>query len=168
MDANMDDATDATSSIHQTSTDDTLSRRSSVATDSSASTFGLGNMFSVKKYTQNRHQAKNAFAATWHALRKGATCWNVMKGFLWSVAITSMHYVGIAALKIPNGHFRLDAALVLVSALISWVVCTIGCIVMAQMETHLTQQMSFSAVAATGVAAMHFTGTLFHLSYIGT
>ena len=160
MDATVDGETDATSSIRGTSTDDTLSRRSSIATDTSSSTFGLGNLFSVKKSTQNRHQAQNAFVAIWQALRQGATCWNIMKGFLWSLAITSMHYVGISALEIPHGHFRLNPLLVLVSALISWVVCTVGCIIMAQMETHLTQQLLFSAVAATGVAAMHFTGKL--------
>jgi len=69
-----------------------------------------------------------------------------------------MHYVGIAGLRIPHGYYTLNPILFLASALISWIVCLVGCIFMAQMETHLPQQILFSVVASTGVAAMHFTG----------
>lgn len=102
--------------------------------------------------------AKNLFVATAEALWKGLTMRNIIRGFLWSLAITSMHYVGIAALQVPDGHYKLQPFLVLLSALISWVVCLVGVILMAQMETHLGQQCFFSVVATLGVAAMHFTG----------
>jgi NO-binding membrane sensor protein with MHYT domain len=102
--------------------------------------------------------AKNAFVATGEALFAGFTGKNIMKGFLWSVAITGMHYTGIFALEIPNGYCTLNYFLVFLSGMISWCVCVVGCILMPQMETHLTRQFLFSTVATLGVAAMHFTG----------
>jgi NO-binding membrane sensor protein with MHYT domain len=74
------------------------------------------------------------------------------------LTIVIVHYVGVIALQIPDGYFTLNIFLVILSGIISWVVCIIGCILMLQMETYLTQQFLFSAVATTGVAAMHFTG----------
>ena len=70
-----------------------------------------------------------------------------------------MHYVGIAALRIPEGHSILNPFLVVLSGLISWVVCLVGVILMSQIETHFAQQCLFPVAASTGVAAMHFTGT---------
>ena len=102
--------------------------------------------------------ATNVFLATGRSLYAGLTLVNCVKGFFWSLAITSMHYVGIVALRIPDGYFTLDPFLFILSALISWAVCTIGCILMSQMETNLARQFLFSFVAAAGVAAMHFTG----------
>ena len=102
--------------------------------------------------------AKNAFVATWEALFAGCTRKNIVKAFLWSVAITGMHYTGIFALEIPNGYCTLNYFLVFLSGMISWCVCVVGCILMPQMETHLTRQFLFSSVATLGVAAMHFTG----------
>ena len=52
----------------------------------------------------------------------------------------------------------LKEQLLILSALISWTVCTVGSILMAKMETHLPQQILFSVLATAGVAAMHFTG----------
>ncbi len=101
---------------------------------------------------------KNVFIATWEGIYRDLTFKNTLKGFSWSLAITSMHYVSIIALRIPKGYITLDYALVVISALISWSVCLIGCILMAQMETQLSRQILFSIVATTGVAAMHFTG----------
>lgn len=135
-----------------------LSRRSSGATDSDASTFGLGQMMSLRTYTRSSQLTKNAFLVAGKSLYHGMTLRNFLKGLVWSLAIDSMHYIGIMALQIPEGYVILKPVFVFLSALISWVVCTVGCILMADMESRLTQQLLFSAVATAGVAAMHFTG----------
>ena len=133
-----------------------ISRRSDSFMGSTQSSYGLGNIMNLAY--RSTSPAKNAFIATGEALYAGCTRRNIAKGFLWSLAITSMHYVGIAALRIPQGDFTLEPPLVILSGLISWVVCFVGCVLMSQIETHLTQQFLFAIVACTGVAAMHFTG----------
>lgn len=142
------------SSEYSTST----SRRSSSFLGSNSSSFGLGNLINLA--SRGSRPTKNAFVATWEALYTGCTRRNIFKGFSWSLAITSMHYVGIAALRIPGGFVTFSPVFVVLSAAISWVVCLVGCILMSQMETHLSQQVLFSFVATAGVAAMHFTGML--------
>lgn len=124
--------------------------------DSTHSSHGLSNIVNIAQ--QNTTPGRNAFIVTGEALHAGFTTRNIIKGFLWSLAITGMHYVGIAALRIPSGHLTLDPWLVILSGLISWIVCLIGAILMAQIEAHLAQQVLFSVVASTGVAAMHFIG----------
>lgn len=136
--------------------DQSISRRSSSFMGSTHSSYGLGNIMNLAY--RGTSPAKNAFIATGEALYAGCTRRNIAKGFLWSLAITSMHYVGIAALRIPQGDFTLEPPLVILSSLISWVVCLVGCILMSQIETHLTQQFLFAIVACAGVAGMHFTG----------
>ena len=148
--------TDSTNSMHRTSSNRSMSRRSSSFTGSNFGSNGLGSILNVAY--RGASPAKNAFLATWEALYHGCTWKHAAKGFLWSLAITSMHYVGIAALRIPNGFSTLDPIFVILSGLISWAVCHVGCILMSKMETHLAQQFLFSIVATTGVAAMHFTG----------
>ena len=148
--------TESTDIDNGDSSDRSGSRRSLSFVGSSSSSLGLSNIMNIAY--QGAYPATNAFMATAEALYAGFTCKHVIKGFFWSLAITSMHYVGIAALKIPDGHFTLDAPFVLLSGLISWIVCVIGCILMSQMETHLARQFLFSIVATAGVAAMHFTG----------
>ena len=133
------------------------SHRSDSFMGSNHSSYGLGNI--VNLAYRSTSPAKNAFIGTGEALYAGCTRRNIAKGFMWSLAITSMHYVGITALRIPQGDFTLEPPLVILSGLISWVVCLIGCVLMSQIETHLTQQFLFALVACTGVAAMHFTGT---------
>lgn len=133
--------------------------RTSTSSDisSSAPSLGLG-QFLAPRYSDRNGQATNVFTATIVPLWAGCTLVNAFKGFWWSLAITSMHYVGMLGLQVPDGHVTFNPAIVALSALISWVVCTIGCILMAHMETHLSQQLLFSLVATSGVAAMHFTG----------
>ncbi|CAD6586078.1 MAG: hypothetical protein ASARMPREDX12_002194 [Alectoria sarmentosa] len=135
--------------------DQSISRRSDSFMGSTHSSYGLSNIMNL---AYRASPGKNAFIATGESLYAGCTYRNIIKGFLWSLAITSMHYVGIAALRIPQGDFTLEPPLVILSGLISWAVCLVGCILMSQIETHLTQQFLFAAVACTGVAAMHFTG----------
>ena len=140
----------------RTSSDYSYFRQLSAA-DSSSGSFGLSNAVGFI-YRDGTLPAKNAFVATAKALYHGLTPRNIVKGFVWSLAITSMHYVGIFALHIPNGYYKINFGLLTLSALISWAVCTVGFILMAKMETHLPQQILFSVIASTGVAAMHFTG----------
>ena len=75
-------------------------------------------------YRRSTGPAKNAFVATARLLCHGCTKRTIGKGFLWSLAVTSMHYVGIRALKVPRGYVSFNIWLVLLSALISWTVCT--------------------------------------------
>lgn len=138
------------------SSEPSTSRRSSSLMGSNSSSLGLGNFLNLAY--RGTVPAKNAFIATGETLYHGFTSINVVKGFCWSLAITSMHYVGIFALHIPEGYSKFNAPLVVVSAVISWIVCIVGCILMPQMETHFSQQLLFSIVATSGVAAMHFTG----------
>lgn len=139
------------------------SRRSSSFMGSNASSYGLSNLINTAYRKGN--SGKNAFIATAEAVYHGLTYKNISKGFFWSLAITSMHYVGIAGLRIPGGYYTLNPYLFILSGLISWVVCLVGCILMAQMETHLSQQFLFSFVATAGVAAMHFTGKEYGLFF---
>ena len=138
------------------SSDFSDSRRSSSFMGSTQSSHALANITNLAHHGTG--PAKNAFIAMSEILYAGSTRRNVVKGFLWSLAISGMHYVGIAALRIPEGHATLNPALVVLSGLISWVVCVVGVILMSQIETHFAQQCLFSVVASTGVAAMHFTG----------
>lgn len=134
------------------------SRRSSNYTGTSHSSTGLRDILNIAY--QTTAPAKNVFVATGERLYSGCTIKNISKGFLWSLAITSMHYVGILALRVPQGYVIFNFGLVVLSALISWAVCLVGCILMSKIETHLTQKLLFAAVASTGVAAMHFTGRI--------
>jgi len=131
------------------------SRRPSLM-GSMQSSHGMANIMNFAH--RSTAPAKNAFVTTGEALYTGCTRRNIIKAFLWSLAVSGMHYVGIAALRIPDGHYKLNPPLVVLSGLISWVVCLVGVILMLRIETNLAQQILFSVVASTGVAAMHFTG----------
>ena len=133
-----------------------ISQRSQSFTSSNLIPYGLGHIINMAY--RSTTPAKNAFIATGEALYARCTLKNAIKSFLWSLAITSMHYVGIAALRIPGGHFTLHPFWVILSAMISWIVCLVGCILMSEIETHFTQQFLFAAVACIGVGTMHFTG----------
>lgn len=149
-------STSLSESNNRSSSDLSSSRRSSSLFGSSSSSHGLGSLMNMAYRTSV--PAKNAFIATAEALYYGFTYKNITRGFVWSLAITSMHYVGIVALEVPNGHITLNPVFVILSAFISWVVCIIGAILMVAMEAHISQQLLFSVVGTTGVAAMHFTG----------
>lgn len=141
----------------ETSSEYSYSHRQSDTT-SETNSWGLGVLHSTKTWNSGKSRTGNPVLMMLTALWLGLTIPNITKGFLWSLAITSMHYSGIMALKVPQGWCTLQPALVLLSAIISWVVCTVGCILMSQMETFLAQQVFFAVVATIGVAAMHFTG----------
>lgn len=143
-------------SRRHSSVDSVISEQSSTITSVSHGSSGLRDILNIAY--QTTAPAKNAFVATGERVYSGCTTRNIIKGFLWSLAITSMHYVGILALRIPQGYATFNPLLVILSAVISWVVCLVGCILISKIETNLSHQLLFAAVASTGVAAMHFTG----------
>lgn len=149
------DETETTSRI---SWSDFISSRRSSGVTSSDPSLGLGRFASVKKDQGTTFGDKNSFIVTALALSMGLNVHNLVKGFIWSLAITGMHYLGILALDIPHGFCYLDIKFVILSALISWIVCVVGCILLSSMEIRLGQQVLFSVIATTGVASMHFTG----------
>lgn len=150
-----DASTISSGSLGPSSSDGSTLRRESSA--GSSTSHGLSSAMGLA-YRRAPASTVNAFVATAKILYFGMTPRNILRGFLWSIAITSMHYTGIYGLRIPNGRIVLAPWIVLASALISWLVCTVGCICMTEMEAMLSQQLLFSVVATTGVAAMHFTG----------
>jgi NO-binding membrane sensor protein with MHYT domain len=101
---------------------------------------------------------QNAFMATYHGILDGMSWKSVAMGGVWSLSLTCMHYGGLLAMRIPEGWLTFNPVLVVISALISWVVCIAGYIYMVNIEPHLSQQVLFSTIAASGIAAMHFTG----------
>ena len=103
---------------------------------------------------------KNAVVAIYKGILGGMSWKAVVMGLVWSLSLTCMHYGGLLAMDIPGGHLNFNPVLVVISAIISWVVCTAGYIYMVNIEPHLSQQVLFSAVAASGIAAMHFTGEM--------
>ncbi|KAF2828224.1 hypothetical protein CC86DRAFT_289447 [Ophiobolus disseminans] len=133
-------------------------RTSGSGVTSSDTSLGLGRFASVKRDQGTTSSNRNPFVATALALYMGFDTHNIAKGFVWSLAITGMHYSGISALDIPHGFCHLDFKFVILSALISWIVCVVGCILLSSMEVRLGQQVLFSVIATTGVASMHFTG----------
>ncbi|KIW28253.1 uncharacterized protein PV07_07932 [Cladophialophora immunda] len=153
-----DDSTRDTESYQRSSEEGERSRRSSTTNHSDGSSLGLPGFMSFKFRKSNTTTTTNVLLGIGELLYHGATMINFCKGFIWSLAITTMHYVGILALEIPRGHVTLHPLIVLLSASSSWLVCTLGCILMPQIEVNLSQQLIFSIVAAAGVAAMHFTG----------
>jgi NO-binding membrane sensor protein with MHYT domain len=102
---------------------------------------------------------QNAFTATYYGILGGMSWKAVIMGLIWSLSLTCMHYGGLLAMSIPDGRLTFNPVLVIISAIISWVVCIAGYIYMVNIEPHLSQQVLFSAIAASGIAAMHFTDT---------
>ncbi|KAJ9646907.1 hypothetical protein H2204_000599 [Knufia peltigerae] len=146
-----------TESLPRSSIDGDRSRRSSTTHSSDSSGLSLPAFMSFR-VSQLSSSSATGLTSIARLLLHGAKPKKICKGFVWSLAITSMHYVGVLAMKIPDGHFTLNPFIVTLSALISWLVCTMGCILIPQIEINLSQQSFFSFIAASGVAAMHFTG----------
>ncbi len=106
---------------------------------------------------------QNAFVATYNGILSGMSWKAVAMGLVWSLSLTCMHYGGLLAMRIPEGRLTFNPVLVVISAIISWVVCIVGYIYMVNIEPHLSQQLLVSATAASGIAAMHFTGETLHV-----
>jgi hypothetical protein len=110
-------------------------------------------------YGPSPNRASNPLLLAFNAILTGFTLSNIIKGFVWSIALTNMHFMGVKALQIPGGFVGLSLARVILCASISWSVCCVGVILMADMEVNIVQQLLFSVIAATGVAAVHFSGS---------
>jgi NO-binding membrane sensor protein with MHYT domain len=110
-------------------------------------------------FDPNPSPATNTLVFAAQTILNGLTLVTVIKGFVWSMAITNMHFIGVKALVIPGGFVVLSPARVILCALVSWSVCCVGVILMAGIEVNIKQQIFFSIVAASGVGAVHFSGT---------
>lgn len=102
--------------------------------------------------------ASHTLYFTAKSLLRGLTAANGAKGLMWSIALTNMHFMGVKALRIPGGYVSLHPVRVVLCAMISWSVCFVGVVLMDGMQVNIKQQVLFSVVAATGVAAVHFSG----------
>ncbi|EXJ89862.1 hypothetical protein A1O3_02929 [Capronia epimyces CBS 606.96] len=146
-------------SLPRSFTDEIPSRRSSATLGSDGSgSVSLPAFLNFRVPKTSTYSTTEAMTGIVGLIYRGATFRNFSTGFVWSLAITTMHYVGVFALKIPQGYITLRPFIVLLSASISWLVCTLGSILIPQIEVNLTQQLAFSVVASAGVAAKHFTG----------
>ncbi len=120
--------------------------------------FGPGQLDLQSMADHRAAPTQNAFVATYYGVLSGMSWKAVAMGLVWSLSLTCMHYGGLLAMRIPEGRMTFNPVLVVMSALISWVVCIVGYIYMVNIEPHLSQQLLVSATAASGIAAMHFTG----------
>lgn len=116
-------------------------------------------------YDPSPSRAVNPLLFAVNAMLNGFRLLNVIKGFVWSIALTNMHFMGVKALQIPKGFVALSPARVILCASISWSVCYVGVILMADIEVNIFQQLLFSVIAATGVAAVHFSGLSLALNW---
>ncbi|GAB7353147.1 hypothetical protein MBLNU459_g3681t2 [Dothideomycetes sp. NU459] len=101
-------------------------RTSSSDVSASGTSGALGRLPRTKEASQS--QSSNVFMATISVVYMGLTVGNIVKGLLWSLSLTSMHYCGLWSLKIPNGFVVLNPALVVLAATICWNVCIVGAI----------------------------------------
>ena len=147
------------STTHRSSENDSSERSSSfTGSGSTLSHLAMGKFMSIRSKRPSQYPSRNPFIVTGHLLANGITIGTLMEGFVWSMALTGMHYVGIYALQIPDGYAYFNIPLVLLSVVIGFVVCIFGLILGGGMETHLAQQVLFSFVVSFGVATKHFTG----------
>jgi NO-binding membrane sensor protein with MHYT domain len=156
-DANQSDYDDA----HSDGSRSTSGSQSRLSVDNPhlrADTTGINSPRSNSVHEPSITPPSNTLLFAAQAILNGLTLVNVAKGFVWSIALTNMHFMGVKALNIPGGFVALNPARVILCALISWSVCCVGVILMAGMEVNIKQQVLFSVVAATGVAAVHFSG----------
>lgn len=89
---------------------------------------------------------------------KSATLLVAIRASIWAVAIVFMHYCGMWAMEIPEGRISWDWSIVILSYIVAFSVCFIGCIAMVHMEVHFGRQVAFSTIASIGTCSMHYTG----------
>lgn len=83
-----------------------------------------------------------------------------VRAAIWGLAIVFMHYCGMWAMEIPEGRIAWDWKIVILSYLVAFSVCFVGCVAMVHMEVHFGRQVAFSTIAAVGTCSMHYTGAL--------
>ena len=150
---------DSTTQVSNENENDSSEWSSSLnGSSSTMSQLGMGRFTSIRTRRQTKRTRSNPFIATARTLSKGLTLRNLTEAFIWSMALSGMHYVGVNSLQIPDGYIKLNPWLVALSVFIGFATCVIGCVLFGEMETDLAQQVLFSVVAALGVGALHFTG----------
>ena len=95
---------------------------------------------------------------------------------IWGLAIVFMHYCGMSshvlrlfrfltrgslgmwAMQIPGGRIEWNPVIIVLSYIVAFIVCFVGCVAMVHMEVHFGRQVTFSTIAAAGVCSMHYTG----------
>lgn len=82
-----------------------------------------------------------------------------VRAAIWGVAIVFMHYCGMWAMEIPEGRIVWNWGGVVMSYVVAFTVCFVGCVAMVHMEVHFGRQVAFSTIASIGVCSMHYTGT---------
>lgn len=133
-----------------------MASAASRSSNASSTQFGLHHLPRDKE--ANQSESGGLLWVTVTTIYAGLTVANIVKGFLWSLSLTSMHYCGLLSLKIPNGFVVFSPPLVILAATICWVVCIVGAICFENMTDLLAQQLLFSVVATSGCAALHWTG----------
>ena len=81
-----------------------------------------------------------------------------LRAAVWGVAIVFMHYCGMWAMEIPDGRIAWNWGIVILSYVVAFTVCFVGCIAMVHMEVHFGRQVVFSTIASLGTCSMHYTG----------
>ncbi|KIP04325.1 hypothetical protein PHLGIDRAFT_25656 [Phlebiopsis gigantea 11061_1 CR5-6] len=81
-----------------------------------------------------------------------------LRAAIWGLAIVFMHYCGMWAMEIPEGRIVWNWDIILLSYIVAFTVCFIGCVFMVHMEVHFGRQVLFSTIAALGTCSMHYTG----------
>ncbi|THG97983.1 hypothetical protein EW026_g4137 [Hermanssonia centrifuga] len=92
------------------------------------------------------------------AYYKSITFLVAVRATIWGIAIVFMHYCGMWAMEIPEGRISWDWRIVILSYIVAFTLCFVGCIAMVHMEVHFLRQVAFSTIVAFGCCSMHYTG----------
>ncbi|CCL98839.1 uncharacterized protein FIBRA_00844 [Fibroporia radiculosa] len=82
----------------------------------------------------------------------------VVRAAVWGLALVMMHYCGMWAMIIPNGHISWDLRIVVLSYVVAFTLCLVSCATMEHIEVHFGRQVAFSTISAAGCCSMHYTG----------
>jgi NO-binding membrane sensor protein with MHYT domain len=88
-----------------------------------------------------------------------------VRAAIWGLAIVFMHYCGMWAMEIPEGRIVWNWGVVILSYVVAFSVCFVGCVAMVHMEVHFGRQVAFSTIASIGTCSMHYTGRLIYTVY---
>ncbi|GAA95044.1 uncharacterized protein L969DRAFT_95980 [Mixia osmundae IAM 14324] len=91
-------------------------------------------------------------------LRRGFTLGACMRALLWALAVFTMHYQGMAAMRIDHGFIEWRPFVIVLSFIVAYVVTLVATVWLPSIEVSFFKQIAFSFTAATGVASMHYTG----------
>ncbi|KAF7793572.1 hypothetical protein EIP86_004686 [Pleurotus ostreatoroseus] len=103
----------------------------------------------IKAQARDRPVPKFGWRYWLKAYCKSITLTVALRAAVWGLAIVFMHYCGMWAMEIPQGRIEWDWAKVVLSYVVAFSVCFVGCIAMVHMEVHFGRQVAFSMWAAT-------------------